>query len=773
MGRSKRLRDTVVAVGLVLTLAATFGAAVARAEEPGCAYAPGEQVIATWLGEVPRTVLGVGEGTHQSTFDLPAGCDFTSLEVAISWPGVAEDLDLVVTDPAGTVKDSDGTNPVQSVSTEAVTYTGPIAGAYVVDVNGYLNNDTTYEGIATASIPDSAVTDSDLDGVDDGDDNCATVGNPSQTDSDGDGAGDACDAPATEVPMDERTQVFIATDTAGVTVQPPPALVDGTDVDGVGQTQGGELRHEYALTLSNYYADYKKLEVRIDWAQAGADYFTLEVVTPGGQSATGIFVNTNYQEVFLADPAPGEYKIIVEENRTTGGDFTVGGFVTRSARTDLGPIPPIATAPEQAQVVVADLDSGINPYHAAYYAGSAKYPTSHPSSVTQEVLDSFGVDPENVVTLTRTGNLAADLQADAAFWDGVEAGELYHFRGTNIIATSIAGPDATIILKPDVSKDPHGVGTSNSVLDANPDAVLLFVEAGEALGSAESHAFAFQHPAVDIVTTSYGASVPEVGFPLPEYRAFEHTYEGVVLNGKLHFSSGGNGPGVTPARAGAGPWWSIGVSGIEEGSSEGDSLLSGNFPDFVSDFTQDLPYCMDCEAGTQSVGGTSFSTPRAAGVASRVLLEARRAAGHVGGIALVDGKPVMVVGDGSTISNWQLRRSLEQAAWTPDSMAYDPAEAVFDLVGLPINAVAPWLQTGWGDLSADPARGVIPAALTALGFGGDARVKGAGHCEFQTAIINERQLFWNEIAPLLPDPPVLLGGEKPPGAPAEDPFIYC
>ncbi|HVL68116.1 MAG TPA: S8 family serine peptidase [Vicinamibacterales bacterium] len=509
----------------------------------------------------------------------------------------------------------------------------------------------------------------------------------------------------------------------------------------------------------------------MEWNAPVADYFTLEARSPSGQVLTGIFVNTAYQEVTFVNPVAGEYAIIVRESRTTGGEFRLAGTVTRTARPDYGPIPPIVSDPARPRVVVAVLDSGINPYHDFYYAGSPLYGNGHPSAVTQEVLDAFGVKPENVVTLTRTGNLVNDLASDAAFWSRVTRGETYHFRGTNIIARSFAGA-ADVVLRPDTSKSPHGVGTSASVLAANPDAVLFFVEQGSALGSADSHAFSFQHPAIDIVSTSYGVSIPQTGFPLPEYRAFRSTYEGVVTNGKLHFSSGGNGPGMTPLRAGAGPWWSIGVSGIEEGSSEGDTLLSGQFPDFVSDFTQNVPYCMDCQAGTRSVGGTSFSTPRAAGVASKVIQEARRLRGHAGGITAVNGAPAMVSGAGNPITNWQVRRALEQAAWIPDSTAYNPVAGATDLVGLPINPVAPWLQVGWGDLTAAAAKGVVPAALSELGLGDTPRLKPTGYCEFQTIIIRERQLYWNNLAPLLPNNPVLTG-ETPPGAPANDPFVYC
>jgi hypothetical protein len=310
------------------------------------------------------------------------------------------------------------------------------------------------------------------------------------------------------------------------------------------------------------------------------------------------------------------------------------------------------------------------------------------------------------------------------------------------------------------------VGTASSVLAANPDAVLYFIEQDTNLGSEESHAHAFQHPAVDIVTTSYGVSIPQTGFPLPEANAFEHTYDGVVNRGKLHFSSGGNGPGITPLRAGAGPWWSIGVSGVEEDSSNGQTTLAGRFPDFVSDFNQQIPYCHECEGGTQLVGGTSFSTPRAAGVASRVLLEARRAAGHVGGIRAVGDVPTMVTGTTSA-TNWQVRRALEQAAHVPGTADYDPVEAVFDLGALPVNDAAPWAQVGWGDLTAAPEKGVVPAALRAL-FGEELG-KDAGFCDFQTGVITARKTYWDQVAPFVPG----ITGEQVPGAPAQDPFVYC
>ena len=586
---------------------------------------------------------------------------------------------------------------------------------------------------------------------------------------DGDGAADgdvvlllAPTAPAGAAPACELPVGAQEVHTFGGTMSPAVLVGTGDDV-----SDSFSLPPDCAVSA---------VTVSITWENAAED-IDLAVTDPAGTEVlsqdTNALSNTASEQVAVA-PMPGTYATEVRAFVNAATEFT--GTVTAVITGDAsGPgedpvdpeVPNLPVDPGAPRVVVADLDSAINPYHDAFYAGGLYYPASTPKAVTQEVLDALGVAPQNVVALTRTGNFAEDFKADQAFWDSVQPQTPYHFLGTNIIATSFAPEDTPGgYLQPDTGKSAHGVGTASSVLAANPEAVLYFVEQDTNLGSAESHAHAFQHPAVDIVTTSYGVSIPNTGFPIPEAWAFEHTYEGVVEKGKLHFSSGGNGPGLTPLRAGAGPWWSIGVSGVEEGSSNGQTTLAGRFPDFVSDFTQEIPYCHACESGTDLVGGTSFSTPRAAGVASRVLLEARRAAGHQGGITLLGGVPTMVTGE-VPVTNWQLRRALEQAAFVPGAAAYDPVEGVFDLGAIPVNDAAPWLQVGWGDLSADPEKGVVAGALTALS--GTDLGKDAGFCDFQTGVITVRKAYWDEVASNVPG----LLGEQPPGAPAQDPFVFC
>lgn len=426
---------------------------------------------------------------------------------------------------------------------------------------------------------------------------------------------------------------------------------------------------------------------------------------------------------------------------------------TPDAKAVAAELPPCNPNPE-IRVIVADIDSAFNPYHQYFHAGSDIYKNCTPSSVTPEVLAALGVPPENVLELTRTGNIVKDKKADEAIWKRIRptinpaSPKLYWYKGTNVIAGSF---DIEPHLIPDVAKSPHGTGTAASVLAANPDAIIVFAETWNNLANDTSHDFAFLHKEVDIITTSYGFSVPSVGFPLPEATTFRNTYEAVVRLGKLHFSSGGNGSGSTPHRAGAGPWWSIGVSGNEEGSTDGDQQgVSGNFPDFVSDFTQDIPYCMDCEKGLSYTPGTSFSTPRAAGVASKVLLEARRALGHTGGIRInADGTTVMAEGNGKTISNWQLRRALEEGAYAGYNVNdYDPTVMADDPwpTSTPVVNQAGFLQIGWGDLTADPEKGVVAGALGVLGIGTTPAAKPAAFCDFQTKVVEHRITYWSTIA---------------------------
>lgn len=407
-----------------------------------------------------------------------------------------------------------------------------------------------------------------------------------------------------------------------------------------------------------------------------------------------------------------------------------------------GTAPVTSTA---ARVVVADVDSGVNPYHEAYYANG-------PSEVTPAVLAEFpGI---RTVKLTRTGDLKADFAADQAFWDSVENGRPYWFEGTNLIGISFDTSGVPIFSD---KGDEHGTGTSSAVLDANPEAIVVMVEG---TGNADAETWAFTHPAVDVVTTSYGIpGSPPVPFHL------ENSYEGTVKRGKLHFGASDNSPALSPPDGTSGPWWSIAVAGFHEDTSGGRETLSGNVVDVVSDFTQELPYCSDCESGRRSVSGTSFATPRSAGTASKVLLAARRAVGHVGGPVVREGTGSLTVsGKGVQLTPFQLRRAFEEAASYPGIADYDPVEAVLDFGATPVVDAAPYVQTGWGVFSPAAEYGVVDEALAQLGIRGSARpAKGLDACAFNTAQHEARHAYWDNVA---------IGSESFLTT-DQDPFVHC
>jgi hypothetical protein len=357
----------------------------------------------------------------------------------------------------------------------------------------------------------------------------------------------------------------------------------------------------------------------------------------------------------------------------------------------------------QSRVVVAVIDSVMNPYHEFFHAGGSLYGSDAPTSVTPEVLAEFGIGESNIIRLTRTGSFNADFAADKAQWDGIKMGEPYWFEGTNVIGISFEPGDKTR-LRPEGSgtaPTSHGMGTTSAVLKANPGAVVVLVESPDGplteFGTAPpGERWAFNHPAVDMISTSYGPpGSPPLGYHLTD------RYKGV--------------------------WWSIGIAGYGEGSTETRERLSGTYPDFVGDFTQTLPYCLKCEKGTQSVSGTSFATPRSAGTMSKVLLEARRAAGHLGGIAVDGDAPSMVRAGEVDLTNWELRRALENGAFYPST---------------PLSA-APHLDYSWGAITPDPAKGVVTETLAHLGFGTPAGAKSAQACSFMTVNITARQTWWN------------------------------
>ena len=324
--------------------------------------------------------------------------------------------------------------------------------------------------------------------------------------------------------------------------------------------------------------------------------------------------------------------------------------------------------------VVAPVDTGINVYHD-HFRTEEVYPNW--------LLESLGVT--KTCDITFDGSWQERYEADKeSCWDNITTSDIVYFSGTKIIGTSPDGQTDIHIL--DDPSDGHGTAVTGAVLDANPDAVIFFVEGF----STEAVLAASNQPLVDIISTSFGAigSLPVPGIETG-------TYEAVVGNNKIHTGAADNTPSPAVQDATAGPPWSIGIAGYAEEGDDQKETMSGSYPDIAADWTQVLPNHDDTD-GYHETSGTSFATPRTAGILSFILQELREEFNDGGSGAsterggyLVDG--TTSEGESFTIRNSEVRNALNLSAWYPSFTTWDPFSGT-----TPVSPVAPCTQVGWG-----------------------------------------------------------------------------
>ena len=330
--------------------------------------------------------------------------------------------------------------------------------------------------------------------------------------------------------------------------------------------------------------------------------------------------------------------------------------------------------------VVAPIDTGINVYHD-HFRTEEVYP--------DWLLDGLGVTMTCEPTFEGTWQERYEADKEVC-WDTITTSDIVYFKGTKIIGTSPDGGTNIHIL--DDPSDGHGTAVTGAVLDANPDAVIFFVEGF----STEAVLAAGNQPLVDIVTTSFGAigSLPVPGIETG-------TYQTVVVNNKIHTGAADNTPSPAVQDATAGPPWSIGIAGYAEEGDDQKETMSGSYPDIAADWTQVLPNHDDVD-GYHETSGTSFATPRTAGILSFVLEHLRTEVGDMGSGASSEDRAGMLVngvwpdsnpnaGTEAAITNAVVRDALNLSAWYPSFSTWDPSAGT-----MPISPIAPCTQVGWG-----------------------------------------------------------------------------
>jgi PKD repeat protein len=414
---------------------------------------------------------------------------------------------------------------------------------------------------------------------------------------------------------------------------------------------------------------------------------------------------------------PGRYLVKLVVSDRAGQTDTAA----REVAVEPGPVEP---AP-RPHVVVALVDTGINPYHHLFAAPGLPPP--------QAYVDGY---PANATPLPVTlGPAYADaVKQDAAVWAGVQQGRLYYFPGTRIVGAISFGNDtfgnAAANKQAVLDDDGHGTATSSTVARNAPDVGIVMVETGAAELN-EAIAWAGAQPWIDIVSISIG---PVLDLPLPEWPdvllgGAKVATQDAWTGGKLVFAAAGNEPTLSATSYVSGPTWVVAVGGAFP-ESHSDAGTAAKAMDIVSDYRPEVAK-HDSTDGVQEESGTSFSCPAAAGAVAEALYRVRAQAGWLHGIQ--DGKLVAASGPGllaDGLTNQELRDAMQGVARYWDTTQY----AVSD--GVPV-LPAPWLQMGWGYLDGSDSQALTQAVLT-----GQVPEKPADAQLYMAAMLQARQAFW-------------------------------
>jgi hypothetical protein len=387
----------------------------------------------------------------------------------------------------------------------------------------------------------------------------------------------------------------------------------------------------------------------------------------------------------------------------------------------------------KSHVVIALVDTGVNPYHVAYRRPEYAI---HPSLY----IDGFPSSaPALGLTFDASSYEAARKGDDPAVWSQVAGRTLYWIPGTNVIgAYSVRNepgtPPAGITQRPIIDDHGHGTGVSSvsggagfsyqtkAPLGSNPDALLVIIEG---LGH-EAVEWALNQPWIDFVSGSYGdplaipyndivdgflEDVPQAREELASYE-YRFTAPFVLRDGRTACFSAGNGLSRTgiaydrysSIRPTSGPSWVVTVGAISPRNEQdyGWHSVPADISSYGNHWPAAAPFSLD---GEQIFSGTSNATPVTCGVFSRALLAARAALGDaVEGVHVDEGGtgqrvpalgPANVAG-GLAADGVLTRIELQDAVFKTARPGHiDPANYLFDPLVVP-DSPAYFTMQGYG-----------------------------------------------------------------------------
>lgn len=385
------------------------------------------------------------------------------------------------------------------------------------------------------------------------------------------------------------------------------------------------------------------------------------------------------------DPAPTDGG--PEEEVAEGPDAGEG---SEPAASEDGPptpngsddTPPEEPAPPyEPHVIVAIADTGVNPYHEAFYRPDR---TAHPCTY----IEDFPCDlPPLDLSIGVHDTWADAVNADIDLWRAIEPGDWFWIPRTVFVGVGCqlaqdgdnhpGIPQEPLCILDD--NDHHGTGIASAVLSENPGALLVFMESHD-----QDHVeFDKTGIPIDVYSHSNGFNGPSpyVG------------PTGPLLNplNPIYVRAAGNQPDTTLDKYSRAHPDVIAVGGAFA-ADRSAPLITTKTMDVVSYFYRPGASA-DSLDGLQSHGGTSIATPTVAGAISKVILGLRQESGHTGGTQgqMVD--PILGISIGD------LRDAINATASYEPEPKYPDTAASSDNVlaaSAPLTEEAPWLQWGWG-----------------------------------------------------------------------------
>lgn len=203
-------------------------------------------------------------------------------------------------------------------------------------------------------------------------------------------------------------------------------------------------------------------------------------------------------------------------------------------------------------VVIADIDTGINPYHRAFRRPAM---AQHPSAY----IEGF---PKNTPSLNLTfgRDYESDVRKDSAIWKEVKDRTLYWIPRTNILAISFGKftKEGPYIL----DQQGHGTGTASVIAQENPDAFILMVQTSNE-NLTEALSWAVNQSWMDIISSQFFDKRSVTGSP-SAWEDYPEIAKKGVENGKIIINSAGNRKTPPWYSNVAGPPWIINVGGGRE-----------------------------------------------------------------------------------------------------------------------------------------------------------------------------------------------------------------